>query len=84
LLKRLDPKPRLLISIAASLLIYSLTPGWLQPVIRIIISWNFGVIWFLILVWVLLRRLALVHQVLTFFFNTLILALGINILASLI
>lgn len=32
----------------------------------------------------LLRRLALVHQVLTFFFNTLILALGINILASLI
>ena len=32
----------------------------------------------------LLRRLALVHQVLAFFFNTLILALGINILASLI
>jgi uncharacterized membrane protein len=32
----------------------------------------------------LLRRLALVHQVLTFFFNTVILALGINILASLI
>ena len=32
----------------------------------------------------LLRRLALVHQILTFFFNTLILALGINILASLI
>ena len=32
----------------------------------------------------LLRRLALVHQTLTFFFNTLILALGINILASLI
>ena len=32
----------------------------------------------------LLRRLALIHQVLTFFFNTLILALGVNILASLI
>ena len=32
----------------------------------------------------LLRRFALIHQVLTFFFNTLILALGINILASLI
>ena len=32
----------------------------------------------------LLRRFALVHQVLTFFFNTLILALGINILAGLI
>ena len=31
-----------------------------------------------------LRRFALVHQVLTFFFNTLILALGINILAGLI
>jgi uncharacterized membrane protein len=32
----------------------------------------------------LLRRVALVHQVLTFFFNTIILALSINILASLI
>jgi uncharacterized membrane protein len=32
----------------------------------------------------LLRRVALAHQVLTFFFNTVILALGINILASLI
>lgn len=32
----------------------------------------------------LLRRLVLVHEVLTFFFNTVILALGINILASLI
>ena len=32
----------------------------------------------------LLRRFALIHQILTFFFNTLILALAINILASLI
>jgi uncharacterized membrane protein len=32
----------------------------------------------------LLRRLVLVHEVLTFFFNTIILALAINILASLI
>ncbi len=32
----------------------------------------------------LLRRLALIHQVLSFFFNTLILALAINIMASLI
>lgn len=32
----------------------------------------------------LLRRVALVHQVLSFFFNTLILALAINIMASLI
>ena len=32
----------------------------------------------------LLRRFALVHQVLTFFFNTLILALAINIMASII
>lgn len=32
----------------------------------------------------ILRRLALVHQVLSFFFNTLILALAINIMASLI
>ena len=32
----------------------------------------------------LLRRLALIHQILTFFFNNLILALVINILASLI
>jgi uncharacterized membrane protein len=32
----------------------------------------------------LLRRFALIHQVLSFFFNTLILALGINILASII
>jgi uncharacterized membrane protein len=32
----------------------------------------------------LLRRLVLIHEVLTFFFNTVILALAINILASLI
>jgi uncharacterized membrane protein len=32
----------------------------------------------------LLRRLVLVHEVLTFFFNTIILALAINIMASLI
>ena len=32
----------------------------------------------------LLRRVALIHQVLSFFFNTLILALAINIMASLI
>ena len=32
----------------------------------------------------LLRRIALIHQVLTFFFNTLILALAINIMASII
>jgi uncharacterized membrane protein len=40
--------------------------------------------WFVQITSDLLRRLALIHQILSFFFNTLILALAINIMASLI
>lgn len=54
--KHLDAKPRLLISVLGSLLIYFLIPNWLQPLTRIIISWNFGVICFLTLVWLMMSH----------------------------
>jgi uncharacterized membrane protein len=56
LFKRLDAKPRLIISVAGSLIIYVFTPGWLQLATRIIIAWNGGVICFLALVWMMMNR----------------------------
>ncbi len=54
--KHLDAKPRLLISVTGSILIYLLTPKWLQLSTRILIGWNFGVVSFLVLVWLMMSR----------------------------
>lgn len=54
--KHLDAKPRLFISVAGSIIVYFLTPNWLQLSTRIIIAWNFGVTCFLALVYVMMSR----------------------------
>ena len=97
MLNHFDPRPRLLTLLGASGLIYVLLPKWMLLPTRLLLAWDVGVICFLILAFVTcqiadvattsrsMKRLALlVHGVLTFFFNTVILALSINIIAGLI
>lgn len=49
LLRNLDARPRLLISIVVSVLVYILLPNWLSLATSAIITWNSGVICFLAL-----------------------------------
>jgi uncharacterized membrane protein len=51
LLKNLDARPRLIISIVVAGLVCILVPNWLKLPTRIIISWNSGVVCFLALAW---------------------------------
>ncbi|HEY9771549.1 MAG TPA: DUF1345 domain-containing protein [Coleofasciculaceae cyanobacterium] len=53
---KLDTKPRLFVAIVGSVLIYILTPQWLQLYTRIIIAWNAGVIVFLASVFLMTSR----------------------------
>ncbi|WP_052055260.1 DUF1345 domain-containing protein [Myxosarcina sp. GI1] len=52
----LDPKPRLLISLTGSSIVYFLTPDWLQLSTRIIICWNVGAVSFLTLVLLMMSK----------------------------
>lgn len=55
-LKKLDARPRLLISIIVSGLVYILLPNWLRLPTCVIIVWNSGVICFLALAWSMMFR----------------------------
>ncbi len=55
-LRKLDARPRLLISIIVSGLVGILLPHWLHLPTRIIIAWNFGVICFLAMAWSMMIR----------------------------
>lgn len=55
LLKNLDARPRLLISIVVSGLVCFLIPNWLSLPTRIIITWNSGAICFLALAWAMMN-----------------------------
>jgi uncharacterized membrane protein len=56
LLKHLDAKPRLLVAILVAAAVYFLLPQWMQRSTRIIVTWDLGVISFLILVGVMMNN----------------------------
>ncbi|MBD2576476.1 DUF1345 domain-containing protein [Oscillatoria sp. FACHB-1406] len=53
--ERLDAKPRLLLSIAVTGLVYFFLSHGLTAIARVIISWDAGVIVFLVLVWLMTK-----------------------------
>ena len=57
--KHLDSKPLLLISTFGALLVYFVTPQWLQQSTRIIIVWNLGVVCFLASILLMMGRTTL-------------------------
>jgi len=54
LLRILKARPRMLVSIVVSGLVYLILPSWLRPAARIIVAWNFGTTSFLSLAWLLI------------------------------
>ena len=56
MLKHLDAKPRLLVAILVAAAVHFLLPQWMQRSTRIIVTWDLGVISFLILVGVMMNN----------------------------